>query len=328
MNIDIHSHVIPSHFWKASDDGQSWFGANLVQNDGNSYVDTMNRFAGPIEHNWRLSIEDRIKLMDSINVDMQVVSTPPYFFNYHLDSDEGARSARLVNEDLLSYVNYDPKRFQALANVPLQDVNKAVSELKWAMQNGFKGAELSTNVNGLNYDDRSLWPFFRAAEDLDAFLFFHPHAPAGADRMKSFYLANTIGNPLDNTMAVASIIFGGLLDQCPDVKLCFAHGGGYACFGMPRMDRGFQVRPEAKRNITSLPSDYLKKIYYDCLTHGPDELQYLVNKVGSDRVLLGSDFPFDMGLDSPPEWISQMQFLDDPSKQAILGGNAQRLLKI
>ncbi|MBV46668.1 MAG: hypothetical protein CL900_05590 [Dehalococcoidia bacterium] len=328
MNIDIHSHVIPTQFWNASDKGQSWFGAKLVEKDGNSYVDTMNRFAGPIEPNWRLSMDDRLNLMDSINVDMQVVSTPPYFFNYHLDPDEGAQSARSVNEDLMDYVAHDPNRFQALANVPLQNVDKAVSELRWAIKQGFKGAEICTNVNGTNYDDQSLWPFFKVAEELDAFLFFHPHAPAGADRMKNFYLANTIGNPLENTVAIASIVFGGLLDECPDLKLCFAHGGGYACFGMPRMDRGFKVRSEARENITSLPSEYLSKIYYDCLTHGPEELEYLVNRVGFDRVLLGSDFPFDMGLDSPPEWISQMPFLDNASKEAILGGNAKRLLKI
>nr|MCS5650229.1 amidohydrolase [Dehalococcoidia bacterium] len=117
-------------------------------------------------------------------------------------------------------------------------------------------------------------------------------------------------------------------DRYSDLKLCFAHGGGYACFGAPRMNRGHLVRPESRLNTSKSPSDYLKSLYYDCLTHGYDELEFLVNKVGADRILMGSDFPFDMGLDSPPEWISQMPFLNDLSKEAILGGNAKRLLKI
>ena len=144
--------------------------------------------------------------------------------------------------------------------------------------------------------------------------------------MKDYYLANILGNPLENTIAIASIIFGGLLDRYSDLKLCFAHGGGYACFGAPRMNRGHLVRPESRLNTSKGPSDYLKSLYYDCLTHGYDELEFLVNKVGADRILMGSDFPFDMGLDSPAEWVDGATNLSPSEKDMILGANAVRLL--
>jgi aminocarboxymuconate-semialdehyde decarboxylase len=173
--IDVHCHVIPEEFWKASDDGDSWFGASLVSKNGSHYIDADARFAGPVEPNWRLSVDERISLMDSIGVDIQVVSTPPYFFNYHLPAREGEKSARTINEGLLDMVSQKPDRFSAFATLPFQDVNYAVKELEWAMASGMKGAELCTHVNGLNYDDESLWPVFEAAEDLGAFLSF----PAG-----------------------------------------------------------------------------------------------------------------------------------------------------
>jgi len=324
--VDIHCHIIPGEFWKASESADGWFGAKISTKNGNSFIDTADRFAGPIEPNWRLSIDERISLMESIGVDRQVLSTPPYFFNYHLDLRDGKESARSINEELVSIISARPDKFDALATIPFQDVDSAISELEWAMSNGMKGAEICTHVNGMNFDDRVLWPLFEAAEHLGAFLFFHPHAPAGVDRMKDYYLANILGNPLENTIAIASIIFGGLLDRYSDLKLCFAHGGGYACFGAPRMNRGHLVRPESRLNTSKGPSDYLKSLYYDCLTHGYDELEFLVNKVGADRILMGSDFPFDMGLDSPAEWVDGATNLSPSEKDMILGANAVRLL--
>lgn len=284
--------------------------------------------AGPIEPNWHLTIDQRVLLMDSIGVDKQLISTPPYFFNYHLDKDMGICSARIINEELIEMTSIKPDRFDSLATIPLQDIGAAVSELEWALSQGMKGAEICTHVNGVNYDDRSLWPLFEVAESLGAFLFFHPHAPAGTNRMKEYYLANLIGNPLENTIAISSVIFGGVMDRYPDLKLCFAHGGGYACYGIPRLNRGHLVRNEPRTNIDKLPGDYLSSFYYDCLTHGYDQLEFLINRVGSDRVLLGSDFPFDMGLDSPVEWVNNATGIGEDVKELILGRNAEKVLRL
>ena len=152
--VDIHCHIIPGEFWRASESSNGWFGAKISAKNGNSYIDTADRFAGPIEPSWRLSIDERISLMGSLGVDRQVLSTPPYFFNYHLDIRDGKESARSINEELVSIVSARPDKFDALATIPFQDVDSAVSELEWAMHNGMKGAEICTHVNGVNFDDK------------------------------------------------------------------------------------------------------------------------------------------------------------------------------
>ncbi len=327
MRVDIHCHLIPRRFWDSAAGGLDWYRATLDVEGGRQFINTRDRKAGPVEPNWRLSLDERVALMDEIGVDMQVLSTPPYFFNYHLPIAEALASSRELNDEIAGAISEYPDRFSGLATVPLQDVDAAIGELERCMTNGLRGAELCTHVNGVNYDDRNLWPFFEAAETMGAFIFFHPHAPTAAERTRSYYLSNLIGNPLETTIAAASIIFGGLLDRFPDLKLCFAHGGGYACYGIGRMDRGYRVRDEGKVNdIAGAPGSYLSGLYFDCLTHSYTALDYLLKTVSADNVLLGSDFPFDMGFDSPAQWILDAPGLSESDTEKILGGNAVRLL--
>ena len=148
--IDIHCHVIPEEFWDASDGGNSWFGASLVHRDEYCYIDTDARFAGPVEANWRLSVDDRVSLMDSIGLDVQIVSPPPYFFNYHLPAEEGKHSARIINEGLLKMIFQKPDRFSAFATLPFQNVDYAVQELEWAMASGMKDVLSHDLENGFD----------------------------------------------------------------------------------------------------------------------------------------------------------------------------------
>ncbi|MDP6799507.1 MAG: amidohydrolase family protein, partial [SAR202 cluster bacterium] len=329
MRIDIHSHIIPRHFWHAVSNGDDWFGATLDIEGDRRFINTRDRKAGPVEANWEVSLEQRVALMNSIGVDMQVLSTPPYFFNYHLPLDQSLGASKELNDEIADAIRAYPGRFSGLATVPFQDVPTAIAELERTMGAGLKGAELCTHVNGVNYDDPALLPFFEAAQDMGAFIFFHPHAPTAIERTRSYYLANTIGNPLETAITVASLIFGGVLDRLPDLKLCFAHGGGYACYGIGRLDRGFQVRDEAKVNdLSQAPSDYLRRLYFDCLTHSYSALDYLLENVSADNVLLGSDFPFDMGFDSPVEWVQRAPNVSQDDREKILGGNAARLLDL
>ena len=328
MRIDIHSHLIPRCFWTAVADRGSWYGATLETVDGRRYIDTRDRRAGPVETNWDNDLEERIKEMDSLGVDMQVLSPAPYFFNYHLEIEDALAASRELNDEIAAAVRKYPDRFSGLATVPLQDVGSAVKELERAMGAGLKGAEICTHVNGRNHDDPALFEFFAAAERSGAFLLFHPHAPAAADRTVSYYLGNLVGNPLETTIAIASLIFGGVLDRLPALKLCFAHGGGYACYGIGRMDRGFAVRDESRLKISDPPSSYLRRLYFDCLTHSYTALDYLLETVTPDNVLMGSDYPFDMGYDSPAEWVLGAPNVSDSDKEKILGVNAARLLDI
>lgn len=306
--------------------GGDWHGATLRTIGGSRFIDTRDRRAGPVQPNWSASLDDRLGEMDSLGVDVQVLSTAPFFFNYHLDVETALAASREINDEIAEAVRGHPTRFSGLATVPLQDAGAAIKELERAMGLGLKGAEVCTHVNGRNHDDPALFPFFQAAQRMGAFIFFHPHAPAASDRTGSYYLGNLIGNPLDSTIAIASLIFGGVLDRLPDLKLCFAHGGGYACYGIGRMDRGFAVRSEPKAHLLAPPSSYLRRLYFDCLTHSYPALGYLLETVGADNVLLGSDYPFDMGYDSPVEWVLGAPKVSESDMEKILGGNAARLL--
>lgn len=309
----------------------NWYGFSLVTgNDGKQFITADGRRSGPMEPLWRSTVEERLRLMDAQGVDVHVVSLGPNLSNYHLEPKQGLAACREVNADIAQMAASDPERSVGLAAVPLQDPPAAAAELERAMlELGMKGALVLTNVNGQNLDDQRFCPFFEAAERLGAFLVFHPNAPAAADRTGSYYLGNLIGNPLDTTIAIACLIFGGVLDRFPGLKLCFAHGGGYACFGIGRMDHGIRVRTEPQINrIKGAPSDYLTRLYYDCLTHSGEALKYLLDRVGADRVMLGSDFPFDMGYRSPVTWLQELPWLNDFEKDRILGENAHAALEL
>src|SRR5207253_3727355 len=184
-----------------------------------------------------------------------------------------------------------PTRFAGLATLPVQDVKLAIDELERAVTVlGLKGAELDTAVNGDNWDEPRFLPLFKAAEAMGAVLFFHPQPQHNflLQRTERYGLANSLGVIVEDTLIVAILIFGGILDACPDLKVCIAHGGGVACFGMGRLDRGWQVRPEARRHILKPPSTDQRRQSYDYITDSEPAVRFLLDQVGAARVLLGS----------------------------------------
>jgi aminocarboxymuconate-semialdehyde decarboxylase len=208
----------------------------------------------------------------------------------------------------------------------MQDPERAVAELRRAMgQLGLRGAQIGSHVEGRNLDDPALEPLWAAADELGAFILVHPQKIAGGDRLKSFYLKNLIGNPLDTTIAAASLVFGGVLERHPNLKFCFAHGGGFMPYQVGRMNHGWSVRPEGKVNLKHKPEDSIRRLYFDCILHSEPALRYLVETFGADHVLLGSDYPFDMGM---LDCVSQVRALGVPAqdRDTILGAAAVRLL--
>ena len=328
MYIDVHAHLIPQAFWTATDGGGEWYRASQRERDGRRYIVTRDRLAGPQEPLWRASLPERLAVMDRQGVGMQLLSSPPYFFNYHLPADEAEAAARELNDEIALAMREAPGRIGGLATVPLQDAARAVSELERAMALGFVGAALGTHVDGRDYDDPALFPFFEAAERLGALLFFHPHAPAtqASGRGGSYYLENFVGFPLDSTIAIASLIFGGVLDRLPSLKLVFAHAGGYACFAIGRWDHGFGVRGEPHAHIARPPRDYLELLYVDTITHDYPALRYVVETMGAGHVVLGSDFPYDMGYESPVEWLRGAPGLSSDDRELILGETLSGLI--
>ena len=273
------------------------------------------------------SIEQRIADMDKMGIDVQAISTSPLQYFYGIDAELGRQSSRAINERLAQIVTSTPERFVALGTAPMQEPRLAVAELEYCMKKlGFRGMELGTNVGGVELADPRYESFFAKAEALNAVIFLHPIGFTDPRRLTQHFLTNIIGNPLDTTVALAHIVFGGVLERHPRLKIVVAHGGGYMGHYPARMDHGYKVRPECHDHITRPPSYYMKKIYYDTMVFDPKQLEHLVNLWGADHVVIGTDYPYDMGYYKPVEFVNGTKSLTRAEKNAIIGGNAAKLL--
>jgi aminocarboxymuconate-semialdehyde decarboxylase len=316
-SIDIHAHLTPQCYLHAIAQGKTWHG--------------LQREAGIQNPRASWTPEQRIADMDSLGVDVQVVSTTPGFYCYELDPATTAAIARDCNNEVCQMTKDYPTRFAGFCTLPMQDVPAAIAELERGMvQLGLKGAMINDHVNGRTFDEPEFLPFWKAVEQLGAVIFVHQR---GGDtlvtpRTKRYHLFNTIGNLVDRAVTFASLVFGGVMDQCPNLKICLAHGGGYTCFGIGRMDRGWQVRVEARVHIQHPPSTYVRRFYYDCLTHSEPALRMLLDTVGADRVVFGTDWPADMAIDWPVSWILSLKSLTQEEKDMILWKNLEKLLGI
>ena len=318
-SIDIHAHISPEAYIRAVEAGQEWYGISGLSHEFHRMVPrTM----------W--TPEQRLDDMDSLGVDVHVLSTNAVFYCYDRDAATVAAMDRECNDYVSQLTKDHPDRFAGLANLPMQDVGAAAAELERAMtQLGLKGAMIDDQVNGKTYDDPEFYPVWEVAEQTGAVILIHQSLETVVSpRLNRYHLPNTIGNLADRAITFASFVFGGVMDRYPDLRICLAHGGGYTCFGAGRMDRGWQVRSEARVNINRPPSSYLNRFYYDCLTHSEPALRMLIDSVGVDKVLFGTDWPFDMAIDWPVAWVLGLESLTQEEKEAILGKNLESLLGI
>jgi aminocarboxymuconate-semialdehyde decarboxylase len=329
--IDIHAHVVPDALWRAADAGQAWYGWRHEQGEGIGAMlrsdGQRTRFTTP---KVRFTTDERLADMDAQGVDVQVLSLHPPFFSYHLDAAQGRALARAVNDEIAGLTRQHPRRLAGLATLPMQDVTAAIEELERAVTVlGLKGAELDTVVNGEQWDEPKFLPLFQAAERLGAVLFFHPQPQHNfLMKMTSRHgLYNSLGVIVEDALVVAVLIFGGVLEACPRLKACIAHGGGPACYAMGRLDRGWESRSaEARDHIQTPPSAYQRRLYYDCITGNEAALRFLLDQVGADRVVLGSDWPFVPWNPSPVAWVQGLATLSPEEKERILWRNVEGLL--
>ena len=327
MRIDLHTHVVPPAWedWAAKYGGGKW--PRLVGRDAErATIMTGAEFFRDIDHrSW--SAERRLEDMDRLGITVQALSPPPVMFCYWADAKAAQAFARMQNEHVASVVASHPARFAGMATVPLQDVNLAVEEVRVAREElDLRAVEIGTCPAGRDFDDPALFPFFEACEDLGVAIFVHPATPlAGGERLNRYYFPLIVGNPLETALAISKLIFGAVIDRLPALRICFAHGGGAFPFTLGRLNYGWGVRPEGRAAIPHEPRHYARLLYFDSLTHSAANLRFIVQELGSQRVVMGSDYPFDMGASDPVAAVGDAGF-DADVRAAIEGANAARFL--
>jgi aminocarboxymuconate-semialdehyde decarboxylase len=267
--------------------------------------------------------QKKIRDMDEKKIAMDVLSSTPFAFFYEVEDDLAVELAQFQNDQLMEMVKRYPDRFAAMATLPLQVPGEALKELKRAIKTlGLRGVEIGSHVGNRELGDEAFWPIYKAVEELNVPIFIHPHHVAGMDRLEDFYLSNLIGNPLDTTIAAAQLIFNGVLEKYPGLKIILAHGGGQFPYIVGRIEHGYQVRPECKEKVHRSPMAFFKNFYFDIITHNLDALRYLIGITGSDHVLLGSDYPYDMGDPDPVQTVSRLSRIKEEDQRKILRENA------
>lgn len=269
----------------------------------------------------------RLKEMDDTEVTIQVLSTIPVLFNYWAKPGDGLETSRFFNDHIAETAAANPNRFIGIGTVPLQDVDLAIREMERCVKElRMPGLEIGSNVNGKNLSEKEFSPFFEAAEQLGCALFVHPWEMMGEKDMQRYWLPWLVGMPAETSRAICSMIFGGVFERHPSLRVAFAHGGGSFPFTIGRIQHGFDVRPDLVAIDNKIPpADYLGRFWLDSLVHDPQALQYLLNVAGHDKVCLGSDYPFPLGEHHPGKMIESMQ-LDASLKVKLLYTNARQWL--
>ena len=324
--IDVHNHVNPRPFLDAMRAGHDWYG----------FTADHGELENPRNH-W--TIEERIAEMDQLGVDMQALTVYGGFNTYDRDPKLTEAVVRICNDEIAAMVDEYSDRFVGLGILPMQDVDASVIELeRLVVDLGLKGVTIKDHINGITLDDPRFLPFWEAAERLRAVVEFHQGSTIVAQRIPRYFLENTVGNLVERVLTFGALVQGGIIDRFPRLKVCLLHGGGYVAFGVARMDKGWEAAKldymvkysseNARQSISKPPSQYVGSFYYDCATFSEPTLRFLIDTVGIDRVVFGTDYPCPMEMVDSVNWINSLGSLTRGEKQAILSMNPARMLNI
>lgn len=335
MIIDVHTHFIPESYIQLAERDPEAARATSSRNErGELFIKPTKGCPLPLGYGpfdpGMYDVKAKLAGMDRSGVDLGAISAPSNMFFYNYEPAEALHLAKMWNDGVAQMCRAHPGRFVGLATVPLQAPDLAIAEMERAVKElGFKGVEIGTSADGRNLDAPEFFPFFERAQALDAFVMMHPSTCAiCAGRAEKYYFQNVMGYMLESAIALGSLIFGGVLERLPRLKLYSTHGGGFMPYQIGRLDHVREVRRECRGLVPRAPSEYLRRVNFDSITHSPLALSYLISLVGVERILLGTDDPMDMGEHHPLRFIESIPGLDKAGRAAILGGNAARLLGI
>ena len=326
--IDIHTHILPPGW----DDWAQRFGVSgwpscRLHDACNATIYLGEKEFRRVDERAFLPAR-RIADMEAERIGLQMISPVPVMLCYWGPPQATDAFARMQNDFIAGVVREHPDRFLGAGTVALQDVGLAVRELERLRRMEFRAVEIGSHVNGRDFDDPALFEFFAAAQQLDIAIFVHPQGPSiGQERMGQYYLPFMVGYPADSALAAARLILGGVLERLPRLRLCFAHGGGAFPAALGRLDHGHRVRPEAQKFIARPPSHYANSLYFDTLTHDPRLLAFNLEKFGSERIMIGSDYPFDMGVEQPLAQLEGLA-LAAADRDNITHKTARRFLRL
>jgi aminocarboxymuconate-semialdehyde decarboxylase len=323
--IDFHSHAIPETILAAMRADPVRFGTRVEEKEGKLHL---------VRGKLRLALAPELYLadakvegMDRKGIEISVVSPGPQVFFYDLPEADGIAAARLVNDGIAAMAAAHPRRLRAMATLPLQNPDASIAEMeRVAADHGFKGIEIATSAPGGEIADEKYRGVLRRARELGLTIFAHPNTVGAGGRLDCYYLTNLIGNPLETTIMVANLIFSGALDELEGLKMLLAHGGGFAPYQIGRFVHGHRVRPETRARTASSAKALLKRFYFDTITHDPQALRYLIDLVGAERIVVGSDAPFDMGDETPAATLAAVPGLTATEREQIARGTALSLL--
>jgi aminocarboxymuconate-semialdehyde decarboxylase len=326
MTIDVHTHFIPPGFAADARAGRALDYVRLQRRDTSEWLVHPQGYRYPLSPEF-YDVEARLRQMDDHGIDVSILSLSPTLFFYWLDSVAAGDFCRQANESLAAFVAQSD-RLHGVAAVPLQDPDAAATELRRAVAHlGLRGVEIGTTMESIPLDDPRFEPLFAMAVALDVPVMLHPYYVGTRPQLADFYMTNLTGNPLETCVAATRLILSGLLDRHPSLKVVLVHAGGFMPYQIGRLNHGFRVRAETSASITSPPSSYLRRFWYDTITHASLPLKFLIELVGSDRVVLGTDLPFDMADTRFERYLSAID-LSPTDHIAITSGNAASLFGI
>jgi len=323
MIIDTHAHIIVPEILRDAKPNEEWR-PRVVWENGKQFVEYGPKRIGSALREF-VSIETILGEMKKSGVDGVLLCPWVSLVRYEAKPEESLDACQVQNDALISLAKKHIGQVSALGMVPLQDVELSIKELERMMKAGMKGVEIGTHVNGIYPGDARFRPFWEACESLGTFVFIHPVEGGGRAELRDYYMWNVIGNPMETTVAAGHLILSGVMEAYPKLKIMLAHGGGALPYLHGRLDRGFKQRPEINKVIKKPPTEHLKQFYFDTITHDAVVLKSLVDLVGADHVMLGSDYPFDMGNENPADLVRAANLGGDAEK-LILGENAKGLL--